>query len=410
LRILIVTQYFWPENFRITDLAIALKDKGHDVTVLTGMPNYPMGKVYDGYSWWKNHREMMGGISIVRVPLFARRESRSWQLAVNYLSFVISACLLAPWFLRKKQFDVIFTYEVSPVTVGIPAILMSRLKKAPMFFWVLDLWPETLEATGSIKSPAILSAVGRMVKNIYGGCDKILVQSQSFVEPVIAVGVQREKIQYFPNWAESLYQPVQLSGDAFERDEVPRDGFVIMFAGNLGAAQSLDTIIAAAEVLKNEKIHWVFLGDGRRRVWLQDEVEVKGLQNKVHILGARPMEMMPAYFSLADAMLVTLRDDPVMATTIPGKVQSYLACGRPVIGALNGAGAKVIDESCAGYSVASDDIEGLAQAVLNMSRLSKTERDEMGKSARHHYEQNFDREMLINQLEDWMKASCGVSK
>jgi len=411
LRILIVTQYFWPENFRITDLAIGLKDKGHDVTVLTGMPNYPTGKIYAGYSWWKNRREDMQGIPILRVPLFLRRESRSWQLALNYFSFVVSACVLAPWLLRKQAFDVIFCYEPSPVTVAIPAILMARIKRAPMFFWVQDLWPETLAATGAIKSQRILSTVEKMVKYIYQGCDSILLQSRGFVEPAIAVGAEREKVRYFPNWAESLYQPIALEGAAPERSEIPDNGFVVMFAGNLGVAQSLDTIIAAAETLKNEKIHWVFLGDGRRRVWLQDEVAAKGLQDKVHILGGRPMETMPAYFSLASAMLVTLRDDPVMATTIPGKVQSYLACGKPVIGALNGEGNKVIHESGAGYCVDAGDVQGLASAVRNMSLLSEAERDEMGKSARHYYKQNFDRDMLIGQLEEWMEDSCsGVDK
>jgi len=406
LRILIVTHYFWPENFRINDLAIALKQRGHEVTVLTGMPNYPSGQCYEGYSWWNKRRETMQGVAVVRVPLFVRRQSKSWQLAMNFLSFVISACALAPWLLRKRQFDVIFCYEPSPVTVAIPAILMKWVKHAPLLFWVQDLWPETLAATGAIRSQSILSMVKRMVRWIYRGCDLILVQSRGFVEPAVAVGAERENVCYFPNWAEALYQPVVLAPDAPERKEVPTDGFVVMFAGNLGEAQSLDTIIAAAEQLRTEDIHWVFLGDGRRRDWLQDAVETKKLGAKVHLLGSRLMETMPAYFSLASAMLVTLRDDPVMATTIPGKVQSYLACARPVIAALNGEGAKVIRESGAGYSVAADDAEGLAQAVLTMRHLSTAKRNAMGLAARQYYQENFDRDMLIGQLEDWMKLSC----
>jgi len=404
LRILIVTQYFWPENFRITDLAQALKEKGHDISVLTAMPNYPSGRLYDGYSWWQKRRESMQGIPIVRVPLFVRRESKPWQLALNYLSFVFSACFFAPWFLRGKQFDVVFAYGPSPVTVAIPAIMLAKIKQTSMFFWVQDLWPEALSATGAVKSPKILSLVGRVVKNIYNFCDCILVQSKSFVEPVITAGAEKKKIKYFPNWAESLYRSVQLSCNASERDDVPSDGFVVMFAGNLGAAQSLDTIIAVAERLKSENIYWVFLGDGRKRDWLQNIVDDKRL-DKVILLGSRPMEMMPAYFSLADTMLVTLKDDPVMATTIPGKLQSYLACGKPIIAALNGAGACVIIESKAGYCLASGDVEGLAQAVLKMSSLSDSERSKMGKSARTYYEQNFDRDMLVEQLEIWMEAS-----
>jgi len=404
MKILIVSQYFYPENFRINDLAQGLKSKGHEVTVLTGMPNYPAGKIYDGYGWRSKRKDDYQGIPVFRVPLFARREGRSWQLVLNYFSFVISACLLAPWMLRKKSFDVVFCYEPSPVTVAIPAILLARIKKVPMFFWVQDLWPETLSATGAIQSPNILSVVGAMVKRIYRGCDRILVQSKSFIEPVIAVGAEKEKVDYFPNWAEALYQPIVLTEDAKERLNVPETGFVAMFAGNLGAAQSLGSIVGAAEKLKDEDIHWFFLGDGRRRSWLEKAVKEQRLE-KVHILGSSPMETMPAYFSLANVMLVTLKNDPVMSTTIPGKLQSYLACGRPVIGALNGAGADVIQESGAGYVVVPDDEDALADAVLEMSRLDIQEREKMGDNARLFYEQNFNRDMLIAQLEVWMRES-----
>ncbi|MBN4076904.1 glycosyltransferase family 4 protein [Mariprofundus ferrooxydans] len=405
MRVLIVTQYFWPESFRITDLALALKERGHEVTVLTGMPNYPAGKVYAGYSWRLKRRETMHGIPVVRVPLFARRESKSWQLVLNYLSFAISGCTLGAWMLRKQAFDMVFTFEVSPVTVGIPANMIARQKSATHFFWVQDLWPETLLATGAVKSPIVLSAVATMVKAIYHRCDKILVQSKSFVEPVVAVGGEREKIEYFPNWAETLYQPVDLDDTVQERQLLPSDGFIVMFAGNLGEAQSLDTIVDAARLLRDEAIHWVFLGDGRRRAWLEEVQQAEDL-DKLHVLGSFPMDKMPVFFALADAMLVTLRDDPVMSTTIPGKVQSYLACGRPVIGALTGESAKVIDESGAGYSVKSGDVCALAAAVLKMSQLSDAERDEMGEAALRYYQNNFDRNMLVQQLEGWMDDIC----
>jgi len=403
MKVLIVSQYFWPENFRINDLALALKDKGHEVTVLTGMPNYPKGKLYDGYNWWDKRRDVMEGVPIVRVPLFTRRKSKSWQLALNYISFALSGCLFGSWLLRKQKFDIVFTYEVSPVTVGIPAILMRKIKRAPMLFWVQDLWPETLSATGAIQSESILSAVRYLVKKIYHSCDSILVQSKGFIEPALQSGADKQKVQYYPNWAESLYKPVTLTGDAIERSEVPTMGFVAMFAGNLGGAQSLETIIKAADLLKDKNIHWVFLGDGRRRAWLEAEVNRLQLQH-VYILGSRPMETMPNYFSLADAMLVTLKDDPVMANTIPGKVQSYLACGRPVVGALNGSGAEVILDSKAGYCVPADDYKGFAEAVLKVVNASLDERHSMSVSALSYYQSNFDREMLISKLDDLMTS------
>jgi len=385
-------------------LAIALKEKGHDVTVLTAMPNYPAGKLYKGYSWRQRRRDSMRGIPLFRMPLFLRRESKSWQLVLNYLSFVLTACVLGPWMLRGKQFDVVFTYGTSPVTVAIPGILMARIKKARMFFWVQDLWPEALTATGAVKSRLILLAVRSVVKKIYHCCDYILVQSKSFVESVVETGAEREKVRYFPNWAESLYQPVCLKVDAVERHQVPHGGFVVMFAGNLGMAQSLDTILGAAEKLKDENIYWVFLGDGRRRAWLQSMV-MKLRLDKVCLLGSHPIEAMPGYFSLANVMLVTLNDDPVIAATIPGKVQSYMACGKPIIGALNGAGAEVIKESLSGYCVEPGNTAGLAGAVLDMSRLDDDMLKAMGVSAREYYLKSFGREKLVCQLEGWMAGS-----
>jgi glycosyltransferase involved in cell wall biosynthesis len=281
---------------------------------------------------------------------------------------------------------------------------MAKQKSAKHFFWVQDLWPETLSATGAIQSSSILSAVGRLVRWVYKHCDYILLQSKGFEQPAIAAGAEAEKVCYFPNWAEGLYQPLMLPQDAKERTEVPNDGFVLMFAGNLGAAQSLETIVGAAEKLKGNDIHWVFLGDGRRRTWLEQVVKEKGL-TKVHILGRRDMQTMPAYFSLADAMLVTLRDDPVMATTIPGKVQSYLACGKPIIGALNGSGRDVIQESGAGYCVASGDVDSFAGAVMKMRLQSLQQIAAMGGLARAYYLKHFDRENLIEQLESWMLES-----
>ena len=406
MKILIISHYFWPEQFRINDLALELKERGHEVTVLTGVPNYPTGKMFEGYSWWSKRRDNMQGVPVFRVPLFLRRQSRGWQLSLNFLSFVASACLLAPWYFRRQEFDVIFVYEPSPFTIGIPAALLRRLKGAPILFWVQDLWPESLSATGAVTSERILAVVGRVVRMIYRRCDRVLVQSRGFIEPAIRAGADRERIRYFPNWAEALYRPVDLPMDAPERKEVPADGFVVMFAGNLGAAQSLDTILDAAEILKGRPIHWVFLGDGRRRAWMQEQIESR-LLAQVHLLGSRPMETMPAYFSLADAMLVTLRADPVMTTTIPGKVQSYLACGRPVIGALDGEGNRAIAESGAGFSVASGDAEGLAGAVLRMSEMGKAERQQMGEAALAYYRQNFDREPLVDQLEGWMQEMIG---
>ena len=403
MKILVVSHYFWPEQFRINDLVLALKERGHDVSVLTGMPNYPSGKLFEGYSWWKKRYDNMDGVPVYRVPMFLRREGRGWQLALNYLSFVIFGCLLAPWYFRKQDFDVIFVYEPSPFTVGVPAILMRKLKNAPILFWVQDLWPESLSAAGAVKSPAVLKAVGRIVRWIYSRCDRVLVQSQSFFDPAVQAGAIREDTLYYPNWAESFYRPLSPSEVVLDNVNMP-NGFRIMFAGNLGEAQSLETIVAAASRLKHEtEIQWVLIGDGRRANWMRSEVKRQGLSGSVSFLGSYPAEDMPDFFASTDLLLVTLKADEVFAQTIPSKIQTYMACGRPIVAAVNGEGAKVIREAGAGLAVAAEDDEALADAVLAFYRMRESERTEMGRSARIYYETEFERDMLVKRLEGWMQ-------
>jgi len=403
LKILVVSQYFWPEQFRINDLVQGLKERGHDVTVLTGMPNYPGGKLFDGYSWWKKRHEQFDGVPVYRVPLFLRRQGRGWQLALNYLSFVLFGCLLAPWYFRKHDFDVIFVFEPSPFTVGLPAILMRRLKRAPLLFWVQDLWPESLSAAGAVRSPAILGQVGRMVRWMYQRCDRVLVQSEAFTEPAIQAGARADDIRYYPNWAESFYRPLARS-EADTQGVMLPEGFRVLFAGNLGEAQSLDTIVAAAGLLKHEvAIQWVIVGDGRRGSWMRDEVKRQGLEQHVCFTGSFSAEAMPGFFAAADALLVTLKADEVFAQTIPSKVQSYMACGRPLVAALNGEGARIIQESGGGVAVAAGDAGALAAAVLELYNMSPDERTHMALSARAYYDSQFERDMLVERLEAWMR-------
>jgi len=400
LKILVVSHYFWPEQFRINDLVLALKTRGHEVTVLTGMPNYPGGKLFEGYRWWQKRHDNMDGVPVFRVPMFLRRQGRGWQLALNYLSFVFFACLLAPWYFRKHDFDVIFVYEPSPFTVGIPAILMRRLKKAPMLFWVQDLWPESLTAAGAVQSPTVLKSVGGMVRWIYRRCDRVLVQSEAFVEPAVEAGAERGRTLYYPNWAESFYRPLPATGI---QDVSLPEGFKVMFAGNLGEAQSLETIVAAADRLKGEPdIYWIMVGDGRRRDWMQQEVRRLELEDRVHFPGSFDAERMPEFFAHADALLVTLKSDEVFAQTIPSKVQSYMACAKPLLASLNGEGARVIEDAGAGIAVAAEDDHALAEAVLELYHMSPEQRLSMGNRGREYYNRCFERDMLVGKLEQWM--------
>ncbi len=401
MHILIVSQYFWPENFRINDLVLALKERGHTITVLTGLPNYPRGRFFEGYGLGRTGRDEFEGITVYRVPVVPRFVGRPWQLVINFASFALSSCLLAPFFCRSK-YDIIFAFEPSPVTVALPAIVMRRLRRMPFIFWVQDLWPESLSATGAVSSSWVLGLVGKLVRWIYRRSDLILVQSKAFIPSVIEVGADAARVRYFPNWAETLYVPMESVPSEIEAS-LPK-GFRIVFAGNLGAAQSLATIVAAAARLRDHSdIHWIILGDGREEAALRRLVADAGVGNNVHLLGRRPVESMPAYFAAADVLLVTLRADPILALTIPSKVQSYLACGRPVLAALDGEGAEVIREAGAGVPVPAGNDAGLAKEALRLYQLPPGERATLGRNGRAYFERHFSRECLVSQLELWVK-------
>lgn len=410
MRIVIVTQYFWPENFRINDLALGLRSRGHEVTVYTGKPNYPGGRFFPGYGFFGRSTEDYQGVKVIRVPLLPRGGGGPARLVLNFLSFALLASLLAP--LRcRGEYDAILVFEPSPITVGLPAVVLKWTKRAPLLFWVQDLWPENLEATGMVRSRWVLGLVARFARFLYRRSDLVLVQSEAFTAPIRALGVEAAKIRYYPNSAESLYHPVAADAPPPPGQPSLPDGFRVMFAGNIGAAQDFETILGAAELTREERgVHWTIVGDGRMHSWVAAEVARRGLAGTVHLLGRHPMESMPPLFARADAMLVTLRNEPVFALTIPSKLQSYLACGRPILAALAGEGARVVREAGAGVAVRPGDAPALAAAVLELSRMPRAEREAMGERGRRYFERHFERALLLTRLEEWGRELARAGK
>jgi glycosyltransferase involved in cell wall biosynthesis len=396
MKILIVSQYFWPEAFRINDLATGLKKQGHEVSVLTGFPNYPLGRLFPGYSIRLFQREWYEGVSIIRVPLYPDTSYSFVKRAWNYLSFILSASLLGPWLVG--QVDRIVVFQPGPITVGIPAIVLKYFKRAPIFFWVQDVWPDTLEATDLIRRMWILKAVRWLVNVVYRHCDVILVQSRGFIRRVTALGVNPGKIVYMPNWAEDLYRPVERD-DELARKEGMNGGFHVVFAGNIGKAQDFDTLLAAAELLRpHPDIRLIILGDGAMAEHYVKHAHALELSNVV-FKGRKPVESMPAYFSLADVLLVLLKREPIFSLTIPSKLQSYLACGRPIVAAVEGDAAAIVRESGAGVVCDPGDPEGLAEAILNMYRLSPAQRESFGQAGLAYYRAHFDRAKIVDRFE-----------
>lgn len=397
MRILVVSQYFWPENFRINDLVSEWGRRGHQVTVLTGVPNYPDGRVFDTYSANPDAYAQYEGARVVRVPILPRGQGR-FRLALNYLSFVIAGIVWGALRLRTFGADVVFVFEPSPVTVGLPALWMGKLKNAPVVFWALDLWPETLSAVGVVRSRWLLSWVGYLVRFIYNRCTLVLGQSRSFLGSIAKYCNDPEKIRYFPSWAEDVF--VERAVDRAPEVPVRDHGFTVLFAGNIGEAQGMPAVLDAAEYLKkNPVIRWVIVGDGRMKPWLESEISRRGLQEQVLVPGRFPLERMPSFYAHADALLVSLKRDPVFSMTIPGKVQSYLMAGIPVLGMLDGEGAAVINDAKAGFTCDAEDSMGLVRAVLQMASTTPEERRQMGERGRWYVAREFGRASLMERME-----------
>ena len=408
MRILVVSQYFWPENFRVNDLVKEWVQRGHQVTVLTGIPNYPTGKVFEAYQSQPRAFASYEGAEVVRVPMLPRG-SGGLRLILNYLSFVVGGGVFGPWHLRGKPADVIFVFEPSPVTVGLPAVWLGKIKKAPVVFWALDLWPETLSAIGVVRSSRVLGLVGHLVSYIYNRCGLVLGQSRGFLKSITRYCDDKVKIRYFPSWAEEVFKDDSVQ----PAPEVPKwtEGFTVVFAGNIGEAQDLPAVLDAAERLKdNTNVRWVIVGDGRKSDWLQAEVGRRGLDKQVLLPGRFPVERMPSFYAHADALLVSLKRDPVFSMTIPGKVQSYLMAGIPLLGMLDGEGAAVISDAQAGLTCEAGDGSGLAQAVLALAAMPTAERKQMGMNGRDYAQLEFGRTQLMDRLEALLAEAVTLRK
>jgi colanic acid biosynthesis glycosyl transferase WcaI len=409
VRLLIFTQYFWPENFRVNDLVGALVARGHHVTVLTGLPNYPDGDVFAEFQAEPRAFSHYRGAHVVRVPLLARRQG-AVRLVLNYASFVLTGATIGAWRLRGQRFDAVFVYQPSPITACLPALVVGRITGAPVLLWTLDLWPETLQAIGVVTSPRLLRLVGRLVSFIYRRCALILGQSRGFEANVVRYAGDPAKFRYFPQWAEPLFGSAEGSVSVAPEVAPFVRFFNVLFAGNIGDAQDFPSILEAASRLRHRSdIRWLIVGDGRTANWVREEVARRDLADHVILLGRHPIERMPEFFLAASALLVSLKRDPVFALTIPGKVQSYLAAGIPVLGMLDGDGARVIEDAGAGMTCSSGDGATLASLVEQMAALSSDERRAMGARGRAYSHREFDREVLLTQLEAWIAELRPVS-
>lgn len=394
MKILFVSQYFYPEIFRGNDIAFDLVERGHEVTVITGVPNYPQGKFFEGYSLFKRNNEIVNGVKVFRIPLFPRGNGNSISLLLNYFSYAIFGSVFSFFYSLFNKFDLIFVQQLSPVLMSLPAIIVKKKQNIPMYLWVLDLWPESLISAGGYKNKYLIAFFDFFVKLQYRNSKKILVSSKGFIDLILKKGEKPDKIIYFPNWAESVF-------DTVERKEIPTppDGFIVMFAGNIGECQDFDNVMKATKELSDEKeIHFIILGEGRKKEFAENFATENNLSQTVHFLGRYPLEFMPSFFESASIMLISLKSDLVFNATAPAKLQAYMATGKPIVGMLSGDGSDIIEEANCGLAVTASDYVGLAKAIKVMKSMSNKDREQFGTNGKNFSNKNFKKKTCLENL------------
>jgi glycosyltransferase involved in cell wall biosynthesis len=395
-RVLLVTQYFYPEGFKSNDIAFELASRGYKVDALVSIPNYPQGKYFDGYSLFKRRREVINGVNVYRAFQIPRGKG-GLRLMLTYISYVISSVMwVLFFFVWKKRYDAIIVHQTSPIFQAIPAVLLKKLRKTPVYTWVLDIWPDAMKSGGGIKNKRLLSIVDKIVVWVYKNSNKILISSKRFADLILPKGNFADKIVYFPNWSDDI---MQMSSANASLPNLP-EGFKIMIAGNLGTAQSLDCVAQAMLLLKDEEdVNWVFVGDGSRKEWLETFIRDNGLQDKAVCVGRYPASYMLDFYNQANAMLVTLRAGfPHLEAVVPARLQSYMSAGRPVLAMIGCGGADIISEADCGYSVPAEDAVAFADLVRNKVLIYREEFENKGARGRAYFLKYFTKENCIDNL------------
>ncbi len=396
MRILLVTQYFYPEVFKSNDLAFELARRGHHVDALVGIPNYPDGKYFKGYGLLTKRHEVVNGVNVYRCFQTPRGKG-GWRLPINYFTYVISGCLWVLFFFAwKKKYDCIIGHEPSPIFQAYPALLLRKLRRTPFYYWIMDLWPDAMKSGGGVKNERILHFVDKLVKGIYRNTDKILITSKRFEAPIAAKGDFKEKIIYYPNWSDDVMSMSQ----EYDIPKLP-DGFRIMIAGNLGKSQNLEAVTEVMLGLKDiPEVKWIFVGGGSRKEWLEQFIKNNGLTERAICVGQYPFKAMPAFLRQADAMMVTLKAGfPHLEAVVPARLQTYMSAARPVLAMIGCGGADIIWESKCGYAVPAGDSAALIRIIKEKVLTNREAFDQMGKNGRAYYERNYRMDMCIDNLE-----------
>lgn len=388
MKILVVCQHYWPEPYPLASVCEQLVQRGHEVHVITGVPNYPAGYIYSDYRRGKQRREEHNGVRITRTFTISRRGNPVFRV-LNYYSYCLSSLLFACNL--REDYDVVFANQSSPVMMARAALAYGKRHGRKCVLYCMDLWPASLTAGGFRESGAVYRLYKGVSARIYQQADRVLISSRPFRDYLTEeLGIKGEKIYYLPQAANELSGVTASSSGR-------KHTIDLVFAGNIGKAQSMETILEAATLLRDiECLQWHIIGAGSELEKTKRCANERGLDN-MFFHGFMPEESLAEYYSMADAMLLTLMDDPVIARTLPRRMQAYMAAGKPVLAAAGESVRQVIWESQCGYCVPPGDSKGLVEAIRAF--LAREDREQLGRNARAYYEENFSMEVFIQELE-----------
>lgn len=403
MKILVVTQCFYPDVYACNDIVRILVERGHDVTVLTGLPDYTTSKVPKEYKWFRNRKQDYHGAKVYRVSIIARHHGPIFR-CLNYISFVITGWLKAKFKHWDADFDLIYVWQVSPVTQAVPAIKLRKKLGIPLYLYCLDLWPESIKAMGFKEDSLFYKLIGWWSRKIYSECDHIAISSEPFRRYFTSyLGYPSDKITYIPQFASSEF----LSYDLEKRPDGHLD---FLFIGNIGKVQDVDVIIKAFK--KIEKIpNWTMhiVGNGSNAESCKSLTKELGLLDRIKFYGSCPLAETPKYYRMSDACILTLNGDNLIGSTLPGKLQTYMAAGKTILGAINGAGQEVIKEASCGGCVDAGDVDGLASLIDDFIQ-NNSKYSECGKKAREYFIANFTQEQFFNALDREMIELCNSGR
>ncbi len=406
MRILMLTQWFDPEPaFKGLAFARELVGLGHDVEILTGFPNYPGGRLYPGYNVKPLQREVIDGISIIRVPLYPSHDGSSLKRILNYVSFAVSAALLGPFLVKPA--DVMYVYH-PPATVGFPAMVINFLRGIPFVYDIQDLWPDTLASTGMLTNRFVLYCVRVWCKFVYNRANHLVVLSPGFKRALTERGVIAEKVSVIYNWCDEAQLRQGLVSEEIKKEPGMVGRFNVLFAGTMGKAQALDAVLKAADIIAvhNPAVQFVFVGGGIDVDRLKHKVQEENLKNVLFLL-RRPTNEMGAVFALADVLLVHLKDDPLFAITIPSKIQAYMSSGRPILLGVRGDAADLLGKSGAGLLCEPENPASIALGVERFFLMSQEKRAEIGKHGKLFYERELSLTVGVKRFNDIFRMVAG---